>query len=96
MTTNNKDPNVYGPSVFTNLQNFNVFADDPDFVGGKVGQNGAASGTILSIFNEDFSGNSENIGSSTDERPIMFVILGSDNYTQASQDFLTWIKSTYR
>jgi D-alanyl-D-alanine carboxypeptidase len=96
MTTNNTDPNVYGPSAFPHLQNFNVFADNPDFVGGKVGQNGAASGTILSIFNEDFSGNSEDIGSSTDERPIMFVILGSDNYTQASQDFLTWIRSTYR
>jgi hypothetical protein len=54
MTTDNNDPNAYGPSVFMHLQNFNVFAGNPDFVGGKVGQNGAASGTIMSIFNGEF------------------------------------------
>ncbi len=54
MTTNKNDPNAYGPSVFTGLQNFNVFTDDPDFVGGKVGMNGGASGTIMSVFNEPF------------------------------------------
>jgi hypothetical protein len=54
MTTNSSTPNVYGPSVFTNLQNFNVFVDDPAFVGGKVGLNGGASGTIMSVFNEPF------------------------------------------
>jgi len=55
MTTNNTDPNAYGPSAFTGLQNFNVFADDPDFVGGKVGVNGGASDTILSVFNGPFA-----------------------------------------
>jgi D-alanyl-D-alanine carboxypeptidase len=55
MTTNSSTPNAYGPSVFTNLQNFNVFVDDPAFVGGKVGLNGGASGTIMSVFNESFN-----------------------------------------
>lgn len=125
MTTNNTDPNVYGPSVFTNLQNFNVFADDPDFVGGKVGINGAASDTILSIFNEPFVAGAENTSTSmegasstaststptsaststdtdtattastTTERPVMFVILGSSDYTTDAETFLAWIKSTY-
>lgn len=117
MTTNNTDPNAYGPSAFTTLQNFNVFADDPDFVGGKVGINGAASDTILSVFNEPFlvdatttdtsttsyqassSVTSLGIASTTTtssvERPIMFVILGSDNYTNDAKNLLSWIRSTY-
>ncbi len=55
MTTNNNDQNAYGTSVFSALQNFNVFADDPDFVGGKVGINGGASDTILSVFEGRFA-----------------------------------------
>lgn len=105
MTTNNTDPNAYGPSAFTNLQNFNVFADDPDFIGGKVGINGAASDTILSVFREPFlvstttdattSSISIVTATSTTDRPIMFVILGSNNYTTDAETLLSWIKSTY-
>ena len=122
MTTNDNEPNVYGPSAFPSLQNFNVFAEDPDFVGGKVGVNGAASDTIVSIFNEPFAVAAENASTSTDgasttiatstpadatttdattaassttERPIAFVILGSKDYTTDAQNFLSWIKSTY-
>lgn len=113
MTTNNTDPNVYGPSAFPTLQNFNVFADDPDFVGGKVGINGAASDTILSVFQGEFavtatgttvmdasstasSSTAESTASTTAERPFMFVILGSDNYTNDATDLLSWIKTTYQ
>jgi D-alanyl-D-alanine carboxypeptidase len=116
MTTNNNDPNVYGPSAFATLQNFNVFSDDPDFIGGKVGVSGAASDTILSIFDEPFlvsapsvasttanQASAENISSiatstatSTVKRPIMFVILGSDNYTTDANTLLEWIKNTYQ
>ena len=116
MTTNNNDPNAYGPSSFATLQNFNVFADDPDFIGGKVGVNGAASDTILSVFNEPFlistttvasttpdSTSSEvispiatRIATSTIVRPIMFVILGSDNYVADAETLLAWIKNTYQ
>jgi hypothetical protein len=117
MTTGNNDPGVYGPSVFTALQNFNVFADDPNFIGGKVGMNGAASGTILSIFNESFlvgtateaSVAADPTGSSTVvsaaattiatnivERPIMFVILGSNDYAADAKILLGWIKNIYQ
>lgn len=128
MTTNNADPNAYGPSQFAGeLQNFNVFVNDPDFIGGKVGINGAAGDTILSVFNGQFAIGAETstviAASSTDvmststassttdaasstaaitdasntvERPFMFVILGSSNYTDDAQDLLTWIQNTYR
>ena len=128
MTTNNNDPNAYGPSAFAGaLQNFNVFADDPSFVGGKVGINGGASDTILSVFSGQFAlaaDSSTVIGASstdvmasstsdvpavattsaslpapevasTTARPYMFVILGSDNYTEDAQTFLAWIRNTY-
>ena len=116
MTTNNSDPNAYGPGAFAgSLQNFNVFVDNPNFIGGKVGINGGAGDTIVSVFNGQFA---LSIESSTDasatnsvvatatstptnvssivERPFMFVILGSSNYTQDAQNMLAWIQNTYR
>jgi D-alanyl-D-alanine carboxypeptidase len=108
MTTDSKDPNAYGPSVFTTLQNFNVFAGDPNFVGGKVGINGAASDTILSVFNGSFTvlagTSTDMLGTSTlaanatttEERPFMFVILGSNDYTTDADSMLTWIENTYK
>jgi D-alanyl-D-alanine carboxypeptidase len=111
MTTDSNDPNVYGPSVFSSLQNFNVFADDKNFVGGKVGVNGAASDTIISVFKESFSVNtavaSTTDSSSTDtnasttpaisktDRPVVFIILGSGDYAQDAKDMLSWLKSVY-
>jgi D-alanyl-D-alanine carboxypeptidase len=107
MTTNSSTPNAYGPSVFTNLQNFNVFIDDPAFVGGKVGLNGGASGTIMSVFNESFNESSSvadianasatvAMDVATTTRPIMFVILGSSDYEKDAQSFLSWIKGNYQ
>jgi D-alanyl-D-alanine carboxypeptidase/L,D-transpeptidase catalytic domain len=111
MTTNDTTPNVYGPSAFPTLQNFNVFANDPNFVGGKVGINGAASDTILSVFNEPFAATAEGVSTTTDStdtstvatvattsiatRPIAFVILGSNDYTSDAENFLSWINATY-
>lgn len=101
MTTNSTAPNAYGPSVFTTLQNFNVFADNPDFLGGKVGVNGAASDTILSVFNEPFLASTTSQASTTDDqatvkRPIMLVILGSHDYAQDAESLLAWVKNAYR
>lgn len=102
MTTNQNDPNAYGPSAFTALQNFNVFADDPAFVGGKVGLNGGTSGTIMSVFNEPFleDASSTDVASTTiiarTTRPIMIVILGSDHYDDDAKTFLDWIKTNYQ
>ena len=125
MTTDKNSAGAYGTSSLPTLQNFNVFNDDPHFIGGKVGVNGAASDTILSAFNEPFlvstttvtSTVPDQVGTSIDasssasttptaatttvttfvavNRPIMFVILGSTNYTADAQALLAWIKSTY-
>jgi D-alanyl-D-alanine carboxypeptidase len=106
MTTDNNAPNAYGPSVFSHLQNFNVFADNPDFVGGKIGQNGAASGTIVSIFNGEFpvldaTSSTPTISTvtstvPTEERPYVIIVLGSDDYAKDAKSMLSWIQATYQ
>ncbi|MFH1246556.1 MAG: L,D-transpeptidase family protein [Candidatus Liptonbacteria bacterium] len=78
--------NVYGPSAFTNLDNFNVFAADPDFVGGKVGMSEAAKETILSVFETDLQGT---------KRPIVLVVLGSPDNASEARRLLNWTKDTY-
>ena len=117
MTTNENIPNAYGPSAFPSLENFNVFANSPDFIGGKVGINGAASDTIVSAFNEPFAAQIStttvaSVGQTDDEifesstttstvptgvadRPIVLIILGSDDYTSDANIFLQWIKNSY-
>lgn len=41
---------------FSNIKNFNIFHDNPNFIGGKVGLSGAASDTLISIFDSDMGG----------------------------------------
>ncbi len=111
MTTNRRDTSVYGPSAFDVLQNLNVFADDPSFVGGKVGVNGAASDTIVSIFKEPFLMTAPSVTSSTAtwavasdttpaattvQRPVMLVILGSTDYANDAKALLSWVKQIYQ
>ena len=67
--------NAYGAPQFAGLENFNVFAGQPDFLGGKVGETTAAGQTIISLFNETLAGQT---------RPVVVVALGStDNAADA-------------
>lgn len=60
--------NAYDAPRFSNLRNFNLFADDPNFVGGKVGKTIAADETMLAIFDVAVAGT---------KRPIVVIVLGS-------------------
>jgi serine-type D-Ala-D-Ala endopeptidase (penicillin-binding protein 7) len=53
---------------FPNLNNFNQFSDQVEFVGGKIGKTKEAGETIISIFNLNFGNNL---------RQIVFISLGS-------------------
>ena len=86
MTTNNNDVNFYGPSVFTNLQNFNVFVGQPDFIGGKVGINGGAHDTIVSVFNEEFPINNLSIASGSASGSIILNSSSSLSLNGISSD----------
>jgi D-alanyl-D-alanine carboxypeptidase len=77
---------AYGPLRFTNLQNFNVFQDDPEFFGGKVGKTNAAKETMLAIFETKIN---------NADRPLIIILLGSPDYTTESKKLLAWLHSNY-
>ena len=77
---------AYGKPYFDNLQNFNIFQDDPAFVGGKVGLTTAAKETIISIFNLEVNGVT---------RPIAFIALGSDDNGADVRTMRSFIEKNY-
>ncbi len=78
--------NVYGPTEFKDLKNFNVFTGEADFVGGKVGKTNEAGETMLAIFNENFEGT---------ERPIAIIVLGSGNKADDVRNLKNAILNAY-
>ena len=80
------DNRAYGPSAFTNLENYNVFTGTTGFVGGKVGLSTAAGGTILSVFDLTLNGA---------KRPFVIILLNSPNYEEEAKSLLAWVKSNY-
>ncbi len=77
---------AYGAPEFKNLENFNVFDGDPEFIGGKVGETQAAGQTIVSLFNLSFNGAT---------RPIAIIALGSQDRAKDVQVIKDYIKSNY-
>jgi len=77
---------VYGRPVFRNLENYNLFGDDPSFFGGKTGQTTAAGETFLGVFEIEFSGQT---------RPVAVIVLGSQNSRADIEQILNWLKSHY-
>lgn len=62
------EESIYGAPKFQELENFNGFIDDPDFIGGKVGETAEARQTIISVFNLKFG---------NETRPIAIIALNS-------------------
>lgn len=63
------------------FNNFNIFSNSPDFVGGKVGQTGAAKETMVSVFSVPINGAS---------RRVAIVVLKSNNYTFDTERLVDW------
>ncbi len=86
ITSGTLGPNVYGPSEFKDLKNFNVFLGEAGFVGGKVGKTLAAEETILAIFNERLQGM---------ERPVVVIVLASGNNGETARAIRDAVLSGY-
>ncbi len=86
MTTGKLTNTAYGAPAFKNLENFNIFFDQPGFVGGKVGKANAAGETMLSIFE---------IAQGNQTRPIAIIVLDSKDNGNDVTKLLAWIKSNY-
>jgi len=70
ITSGDLTDSAYGENQFKDIQNFNNFADDSMFIGGKVGKTNAAKETELSVFKMPVVG-------SADTRPIVMISIGS-------------------
>lgn len=77
---------IYGKSIFSDLENFNIFGGEENFVGGKVGETSAAKGTIISIFEMPTEAGS---------RPIVIIALGSDNRAEDVRAILDYVKFNF-
>ena len=77
---------VYGQPILSGLQNFNVFADDLDFVGGKVGITSAAGETILSLFE---------IKNTNEVRPVVIIALGSTDRAKDAATLIDYVRRSY-
>ena len=77
---------IYGQPILYGLQNFNVFVDDPNFVGGKVGMTNAAGETILSIFE---------IEGKSGVRPVVIIALGSNNRVEDATTLIDYVRRSY-
>lgn len=77
---------LYTVYPFGALKNFNVVPDLNNFLGGKVGKTTAAKETILVLYN--ISVNGEN-------RPIAFIVLGSEDNYKAVQELHAFVLRNY-
>jgi len=79
-------PDLYGRPIFTDIQNFNVFSENPAFIGGKIGKTNAAQETFLAIFEFDIHG---------EKRPIAIILLASENVAYDTQRIINHIQNLY-
>lgn len=78
---------AYGPPIFSDLNNFNLFGNNPNFIGGKIGKTNEASETMLSVFEIETQG---------EKRPVAIIIIGSqDKIKEDTLIILDWIKKNY-
>jgi D-alanyl-D-alanine carboxypeptidase len=101
VTTGRVKGAAYDAPDFPGLKNFNVFTDDPEFVGGKVGVTDTWKKTIASVFEhnfalpEDSSSTDASVASADDVRPIVLIILGSDDDVTQAKELLSYVASSY-
>lgn len=65
------------------LNNINLFAGRPDFLGGKTGYTEEASGNLLSLF-------------SYKKQPILIIVLGTGDRFGDTEKLLNWFENNYK
>ena len=87
LTSGGLGVSAYGAPYFKNLQNFNEFAGNAEFVGGKVGESTSAGETMLSVFE---------IPIHDEIRPIAIIVLGSRDKRGDTETLLNFVKQNYQ
>ncbi len=80
------EKSAYDPPPWNNLENFNIFSEDPSFIGGKVGKNSAAGEAVLSIFEVEKGGV---------KRPVVAIVLGSRDGAADTTSLINFIRTSY-
>lgn len=77
---------AYDAPDFADLQNFNIFTGDPNFIGGKVGKSTPAEETMVALFNLQNNGVTH---------PIAIIALGSHNIEQDVRALYNYAKNNF-
>ena len=78
---------VYGPTLYSDLKNFNAFNEDERFAGGKVGKTEEAGNTMIAILNMSFG---------EDKRPIAIILLSTPDYEAEGKMLSAWAENVYQ
>jgi len=86
VTAGREKNNAYSQVTFSNLQNFNGFAEDSSFVGGKIGMTPNSSSTMLSVFD---------VYMREEKRPVVIIVMNSSNSIKDTEAILKYVKEEY-
>lgn len=86
MTTGHLDTSIYGKPAFSNLNNLNLFNDDPRFIGGKTTRGNENQKSILAVFELDVD---------SAKRPIAVIILNSQDIEADTKTIVNYIEANY-
>jgi len=80
------DNEYYDHPIYA-VKNLNLFADDENFVGGKIGSTSASGETMLAVFELPFG---------EQKRPIAFIVLNSKDVKSDITKMVNFIKNNYQ
>lgn len=86
MTKGIFDNTYYGQPIYE-LKNLNLFSNDEDFVGGKIGKTETSKETMMAVFELQFNG---------EKRPIVFIALKSDDVKSDILKMVDFVKTHYQ
>lgn len=84
-----KDYTVFGPNVFSGLDNYNEFIGDQRLLGVKNGQTQAAGQTLLTVWQMKYQPNNS-------EKRIAIIVLGAEDRQADTKKLLTWLEDNFQ
>src|SRR3989344_510949 len=86
MSVGNENRVAYGPSQFRDLANLNAIPGTAEMMGGKMGLSTATGDSMLAIFEIELGG---------EKRPVVVIVLGSDDSKRDAKALVRYIQSNY-
>jgi hypothetical protein len=86
MSMNKENRAAYGPPKYRNLQNLNLIPGITGMLGGKTGLSSSAGDSMLAVFEIEIDGR---------KRPVVFIVLGSDNAKNDVENLLQYVENNF-